>query len=128
MGVLPGSQSVRSPGSLAERHASYASIVQQARAHAQEIISIGLAISDDGAKVHAVQPLYAAGQVLGIEAGNDEADKRELTGLRKCLLKLLKDIEKGTGWATEYRVAQLLELWGLPADWGTGWFDGDGAL
>jgi NADH:ubiquinone oxidoreductase subunit E len=34
--------------------------------------------------------------------------------MRGCVLNLLQSIQRETGWATEYRMQQLLEEWGLP--------------
>lgn len=107
--------------SLAQRHASYASILRQSRRHAEEIVSIGLGLTNDSARIHSVQPLYTAGQVLGMresttrptqpEDGNSPDD---VDAMRGCILNLLQNIQRETGWATEYRMQQLLEEWGLP--------------
>ena len=97
---------------------SYMTILQQSKSHAQEIMSIGLAQADEGVRVHSVQPLYASGQLLGVPASSDEAAAVELRALRMCVLKLLREIERDTGWATQYRVRQLLDEWKLPMGWG----------
>lgn len=117
---VPG---VVSPSSLAQRHASYATILHQSRKHAEEIVSISLALTNDSARIHSVQPLYTAGQVLG---SFDEAvvweggsSSRSLDGIRACVLDLLQGIQRETGWATEYRMTHLLEQWGLPESEGT---------
>lgn len=39
---------------------------------------------------------------------------------RKVVIDLLRGIEKDLGWATEYRVRQLLEQWGWETDGGGG--------
>ncbi|MCJ1271014.1 hypothetical protein MMC22_010913 [Lobaria immixta] len=54
---------------------------------------------DEDAYNH-IQPLYVAGQCL--------TDPRE----RRVILDLLRNIEIDLGWATEYRVEQLLKEWG----------------
>jgi len=108
----------RSPGSLAERHVSYASIVAQSRVHASEIISIALAQTDEGVLIHGVQPLYAAGQVLAVPVDGSEEAGRELGLLRRAVVGLLRDVERDTGWATSYRVEQLEAQWG--EDWDMG--------
>lgn len=114
-------QQTLNPTSLAQRHASYASILHQSRNHANEIISIGLALTNDAARIHSVQPLYTAGQVLGLGDegaawdGREGAEvRRQVEGVRSCVLNLLQGIQRETGWATEYRMQQLLEQWGLP--------------
>lgn len=109
--------------SLAQRHASYASILRQSRKHAEEIVSIGLGLTNDGARIHSVQPLYTAGQVLGMRESRPKSAQTqaeeghsldEVDAMRGCILNLLQNIQRETGWATEYRMQQLLEEWGLP--------------
>ena len=107
----------RAPGiSLAARHASYASILQQSRAHAKEIVAIGLGRSDEGTRIHAVQPLWTAGLVLGISDEEDVSEETE--SWRRSIISQLRGIERDMGWASEYRVRSLLELWNLPPNWG----------
>ncbi|KAK5697417.1 hypothetical protein LTR97_007555 [Elasticomyces elasticus] len=105
--------------SLAARHASYASILQQSRSHAKEIVAIGLGRTDEGARIHSVQPLWTAGLVLG---GGDDSGSESLSAetemWRSSIISQLRGLEQDTGWATEYRVQSLLELWQLPSDWG----------
>ncbi|KAI6831618.1 hypothetical protein KC340_g7520 [Hortaea werneckii] len=106
-----------SPGiSLAARHASYASILQLSRSHAKEIVAIGVGRSDEGTRIHSVQPLWTAGLVLGIS--DDEEVSEETEGWRRSIISQLRGIERDMGWAAEYRVESLLDLWGLPPDWG----------
>jgi hypothetical protein len=107
--------------SLAQRHASYASILRQSRKHGEEIISIGLGLTNDSARINSVQPLYTAGQVLGMREPNLRTTQNEeghspdeVDAMRGCILNLLQNIQRETGWATEYRMQHLLEEWGLP--------------
>ncbi|KAK5136274.1 hypothetical protein LTR08_003881 [Meristemomyces frigidus] len=102
--------------SLAARHASYASILQQSRAHAKEIVAIGLGRSDEGTRIHSVQPLWTAGLVLG--SSEDQEVGLETETWRRSILSQLRGIERDMGWASEYRVQSLLKLWELPAEWG----------
>ncbi|KAK8228529.1 hypothetical protein BKA81DRAFT_293120 [Phyllosticta paracitricarpa] len=81
------------------RFNSYESAISECQVHSREIVSIALSRPDAAVRINSVQPLYTAGQCL--------ADPRE----RRLVLKLLKDIEVDTGWATEYRMRQLLEQW-----------------
>ena len=81
------------------RLSSYEAAVSESQGHSREIVSIALARSDESVRIHSVQPLYTAGQCL--------RDPKE----RHLILKLLRDIETDTGWATEYRVKQLLHQW-----------------
>ena len=55
-------------------------------------------------RVHSTQPLFVAGQCL--------THHRE----RKVVLDLLRSIEVDLGWATEYRVEQLIKEWGWVAN------------
>jgi hypothetical protein len=101
---------VLTPGSsLAARHASYASILQQSRFHAKEIVAISLGRTDEGTRIHSVQPLWTAGLVLG--ATGDEGVGTETEGWRRTIVELLKGVERDVGWASEYRVRNLLEVW-----------------
>lgn len=105
------------PGaSLAARHASYAAILQRSREHAKEIVSIGLGRSDEGTRVHSVQPLWTAGLVLGMP---EDTEVNEETWMwRRSILSQLRGIEWDMGWASEYRAQSLLDLWDLPPEWG----------
>lgn len=101
---------------LAARAASYASILQHSRSHAKEIVCIGLGRSDEGARIHSVQPLWTAGLVLGGEDGEGLV-KPETEMWRRSVVGLLRGIERDMGWASEYRVRSLLGLWGLEGRW-----------
>ena len=84
-------------------------------------MSISLALSNDSARIHSVQPLYTAGQVLGnnedraLWEGIGPKSSKMVDNVRICVLNLLQGIQRETGWATEYRMQHLLEQWGLPA-------------
>lgn len=110
------------PGSsLAARHASYASILQQSRFHAKEIVAIDLGRGDEGTRIHSVQPLWTAGLVLGAgptsEVGETQVNS-DTEMWRRTIVRLLRGIEYDMGWASRYRVDSLLGLWQLPQDWG----------
>jgi hypothetical protein len=81
------------------RLSSYQSVLVACQAHSREIVGISLGRSDEAVRIHSVQPLFTAGQCL--------TDSRE----RQVIINLLRDIETDIGWATEYRVKQLLEQW-----------------
>lgn len=51
-------------------------------------------------RIHQIQPLFVVGQCLTHESE------------RQAILELLRGIEVDLGWATEYRVQQLLKVWG----------------
>jgi hypothetical protein len=98
------------PGSsLAARHASYASILQQCRFHAREIVAISLGRADEGTRIHSVQPLWTAGLVLG--ARGEDGVSAETEMWRRTVVDLLRGIERDMGWACEYRVQDLLSVW-----------------
>jgi hypothetical protein len=98
------------PGSsLAARHASYASILQQCRFHAKEIVAISLGRADEGTRIHSVQPLWTAGLVLGARGEDGVSAETELW--RRMVVDLLRGIERDMGWACEYRVQDLLSVW-----------------
>ncbi|KAL5340333.1 hypothetical protein BJX70DRAFT_361458 [Aspergillus crustosus] len=68
--------------------------------HSREIVGIGMACPAGSVRINSLQPLFVAGQCL--------IDSSE----RRMVLRLLRDIEIDLGWATEYRVKQLLREWG----------------
>lgn len=79
---------------------SYRSIEAEIGYHSREILGIGLARPDGSVRIHSLQPLFVAGQCL--------TDPRE----RRVTIRLLRAVESDLGWATEYRVQQLLKEWG----------------
>lgn len=87
-----------------QRMASYKSVAADTEYHSRAICSIAASRPDASARIHAVQPLFLAGQFL--EKAVERAE----------ILRLLKEIEQDTGWATEYRVKQLMEIWGWAMD------------
>ncbi|KAF2184749.1 hypothetical protein K469DRAFT_727009 [Zopfia rhizophila CBS 207.26] len=78
---------------------SYKSVLAASQVHSREIVSISLARPDEAVRIHSVQPLFTAGQCL--------RDPRE----RQVIVDLLRDIETDIGWATDYRVRQLVQQW-----------------
>lgn len=86
--------------SLAERLHSYRTTESQVRHHSIEICGIALGRPPPTVRVHMVQPLFVAGQCL---TGDYE---------RQVIIAQLRMIEEDLGWATEYRVQQLLKEWG----------------
>ncbi|OWY54928.1 c6 zinc finger-like protein [Alternaria alternata] len=75
------------------------SVLVACQNHSRRIIGISLAQPDKAVRIYSIQPLFTAGQCL--------SDDRE----RRIVLRLLRDIESDTGWATDYRVRQLVEQW-----------------
>ncbi|CAG5137538.1 uncharacterized protein ALTATR162_LOCUS140 [Alternaria atra] len=92
-------ESTQGRSTVVARMNSYQSILDACQKHSREIVGISLARSDEAVRIHSVQPLFTAGQCL--------RDARE----RQVVLHLLRDIESDIGWATDYRVCQLLEQW-----------------
>lgn len=82
------------------RLGSYKHTASSVVRHGRDIVSISLARPEGGVRAHSVQPLFIAGQCL---EGREE---------RREILSLLRGVEKDLGWATEWRVQQLLEFWG----------------
>ncbi|KAF4624236.1 hypothetical protein G7Y89_g13937 [Cudoniella acicularis] len=84
---------------VSNRLHSYRSIEMEVRQHSYEICGIALGRPEGSVRIHQVQPLYVAGQCL--------TENRE----RDLILDLLRRIESDLGWATDYRVKQLLKEW-----------------
>ncbi|KAI8937856.1 hypothetical protein NX059_005545 [Plenodomus lindquistii] len=92
-------ESTQGRSTVCARMNSYQSVLAACQKHSREIVGISLARSDEAVRIHSVQPLFTAGQCL--------SDARE----RQVVLHLLRDIETDIGWATDYRVRQLVEQW-----------------
>lgn len=118
---MPSIAGPGAPGtSLASRYASYASILQQSRGHAKEIVAIARGRSDEGTRIHGLQPLWTAGLVLGNDDRQNEDDliSPETELWRRTIVAQLRGIERDMGWACEYRVQSLFTLWGVsPSSW-----------
>ncbi|RDW83752.1 uncharacterized protein DSM5745_04078 [Aspergillus mulundensis] len=72
--------------------------------HSREIVGIAMACPAGSVRINSLQPLFVSGQCL--------TDPSE----RRMVLRLLQDIEKDLGWATEYRAQQLRREWGWDKD------------
>ncbi|KAL8865799.1 MAG: hypothetical protein Q9174_006687, partial [Haloplaca sp. 1 TL-2023] len=88
----------------AARLKSYRSLQTEIEYHSHQILGLCLARPEAAIRIHALQPLYTAGQCL-----NDDAERR-------VVLDLLRGIEEDLGWATDYRVQQLLQELGWNND------------
>lgn len=86
--------------SVGNRLNSYRSIGAEIRYHSREIVGFALSRPEASIRIHQLQPLFVAGQCL-TEPGE-----------RRVVLDLLRGIEADLGWATGYRVQQLLREWG----------------
>jgi hypothetical protein len=84
---------------VTNRLKSYRSIESEIRFHSHEICGISMSRPEGSVRIHSLQPLFVSGQCL--------TDHRE----RQTILRLLRGIESDLGWATEYRVKQLLKEW-----------------
>jgi hypothetical protein len=84
---------------VTNRLKSYRSIESEIRFHSREICGISMSRPEGSVRVHSLQPLFVSGQCL--------TEPRE----RRTILRLLRGIEADLGWATEYRVKQLLKEW-----------------
>lgn len=85
---------------VAARVNSYRNLQSEIAFHTRQILGLCLARPEASVRIHALQPLFVAGQCL-----TDDAERR-------VVLDLLRGIEQDLGWATEYRVQQLLQEWG----------------
>ncbi|KAL5119473.1 hypothetical protein ACEQ8H_002538 [Pleosporales sp. CAS-2024a] len=92
-------ESTQGGSTVCARLNSYQSVLAACQKHSREIVGISLACSDEAARIHSVQPLFTAGQCL--------SDARE----RQVVVNLLRDVEADIGWATDYRIRQLIEQW-----------------
>jgi hypothetical protein len=99
-------ESTSKRSTITNRLNSYRSIESDIRFHSREIVGISMAQPEGSVRINSLQPLFVSGQCL--------TDSRE----RHMVLQLLRGIEVDLGWATEYRVKQLLREWGWdePAD------------
>ncbi|KAL2784975.1 hypothetical protein BJX66DRAFT_315838 [Aspergillus keveii] len=90
------------PGTSASinRYNSYRSTETDIQFHSREIVGIAMACPAGSVRINSLQPLFVSGQCL-VDPGE-----------RRMVLRLLRDIEVDLGWATEYRVKQLLREWG----------------
>ena len=91
-----------SPGrtTVAAKLKSYRGLQTEIEYHSRQILGLCLARPEAAVRIHALQPLYMAGQCL-----TDD-------GERQVVLDLLRGIEEDLGWVTDYRVQQLLQEWG----------------
>lgn len=85
--------------SVANRLTSYRAIDAEVRHHSHEICGIALGRPEGSVRIHQVQPLFVAGQCM--------QDNRE----RRIVLDILRSIETDLGWATDYRVKELVKDW-----------------
>jgi hypothetical protein len=92
-------ESTQGRSTVCARLNSYQSVLAACQKHSREIVGISLARSDEAVRIHSVQPLFTAGQCL--------SDAHE----RQVVLNLLRDVETDIGWATDYRIRQLVEQW-----------------
>ncbi|KAF7595248.1 hypothetical protein BBP40_006748 [Aspergillus hancockii] len=93
-------ESTSKRSTITNRLNSYRSIESDIRYHSREIVGISMAQPEGSVRINSLQPLFVSGQCL--------TDPRE----RQMVLQLLRGIEVDLGWATEYRVKQLLREWG----------------
>jgi hypothetical protein len=82
----------------------YREIPDRIAYHCKEICAIALGRPPGYVRIHMLQPLFIAGQCL------ESADERNI------ILDLLRGIERDLGWATQYRVRELLAEWNWEDD------------
>ena len=79
---------------------AYRTIQSEITYHSRQILGLCLARPDAAVRIHALQPLFVAGQCL-VEDGE-----------RRVVVELLRGVERDLGWATVYRVRLLMVVWG----------------
>ena len=82
-----------------ERLYSYRTIQKEVVYHSRNICGVSLSSPPESVRIQSVQPLFVAGQCM------KEAKER------KTVMDLLRGIEEDLGWATGYRVQELLAEW-----------------
>jgi hypothetical protein len=82
----------------------YREIPDRIAYHCKEICAIALGRPPGYARINMLQPLFIAGQCL------ESAEERNV------ILDLLRGIENDLGWATQYRVQELLAEWNWEPD------------
>ena len=100
----PHDEPARRRTTIADRVNSSRDFQSEITYHSRQILGLCLARPDASVRIYALHPLFVAGQCLS-EAGE-----------RRVIIDLLRGIEKDLGWATEYRVQQLLQQWGWQMD------------
>ncbi len=92
--------SIARRSTVTKRLQSYRAVESEILYHSREICGIALSRPEGSVRIHSLQPLFVAGQCL--------VEPHE----RRIVLDLIRSIETDLGWATEYRVHQLLVEWG----------------
>ncbi|QGA14937.1 hypothetical protein EYB26_002593 [Talaromyces marneffei] len=82
-----------------DRLVEYREITKEVDIRAREIAGIAMGRTASAVQIHLVQPLY----VVGLCDDRPEA--------RQKIVELLRVIRAESGWETEYKIAQLHELW-----------------
>ncbi|GAB7335540.1 hypothetical protein MBLNU13_g07881t2 [Cladosporium sp. NU13] len=72
--------------------------------HARQICGIALSNDHHGAWTNTVQPIWIAGRLMSHPQEHD------------VIIRLLERIERETGWATKWRIDDLMEHWGDAED------------
>lgn len=72
--------------------------------HARQICGIALSNDHHGAWTNTVQPIWIAGRLMSHPQEHD------------VIIRLLERIERETGWATQWRIDDLMEHWGDAED------------
>lgn len=72
--------------------------------HARQICGIALSNDHHGAWTNTVQPIWIAGKLMSHPQEHD------------AIVCLLQRIERETGWATQWRIDDLMEHWGDDAE------------
>ena len=91
--------------SVTARLRGYKYALEQSHHHAREICGISLANPPDAVRLHSLEPLYVAGQVLRSHSE------------RRVVMELFQNIQRDIGWSTSHHMIKLQHEWQEGGDW-----------
>ena len=91
--------------SVTARLRGYQYTQQESYRHAKEICGISLANPSNAVRLHSLEPLYVAGQVLVSPSERD------------LVIELFNGVQRDMGWSTSYHVLKLQHEWREGEDW-----------
>lgn len=96
----PPDNMISAPSSAFDRLQGYREVAKEVDYRSREICGIALGRPQGGVRVQMVPLLFAVGQCL------------ESVQERQIIANILRGIEADLGWATDYAIRKLQELWG----------------
>jgi hypothetical protein len=91
--------------SVTARLRGYRYTLEQSNHHAREICGIHLANPPDAVRLHSLEPLYVAGQVMRSHSE------------RRVVIELFQNIQRDIGWSTAHHMTMLQHEWQEGGDW-----------